>query len=167
VYLARNDIEVHNARAAIVRTGELADNLIRVGPFGIGLDGLLTWIPVVGLIYSLGAGAILIGSGVRARAPVSALAAALGILLLRSGVGEIPLAGQVAVDLVRGHRWAARLLAKAIDETLYLEGHGAASVQGRDALGAIRSRGERRRVVFLGQSGLGKGAKRFSARNPL
>ena len=149
MFLARNEIEINNARAAIVRTGELSDSLVRFGRFGVGLDGLLTWIPVVGLLYSLGAGAVLLGSGVRARAPVSALVAATGILLLRSGVGEIPLVGQLAVDLVRGHRWAAKLLTKAIDETLYVEGRDAASPQGRDALNAIRSGRERRRVVFL------------------
>lgn len=145
MFLAQNQIDVHNARATILRTGELADNLVGVGPFRVGLDGLLTWIPVVGLAYSLGAGAVLIGSGVRARVPNSVLAAALGILVLRSGIGEIPLVGQITVDLVRGHRWAARLLAKAIDDTLYVDRNDSRA----EAATAIKSK-DRRRVVFLG-----------------
>ena len=151
MFLARNEIDVHNARETIIRTGELADNIVRIGPFGVGLDGLLTWIPLVGLAYSLGAGAILIGSGLRARVSPSVLMAAVGILVLRSGVGEIPFVGQIAVDLARGHRWAAKLLAKAIDETLYLDGQGDTASQGRaEALAAIRAGKEHRRVVFLG-----------------
>ena len=108
--LAQTEIEVHNARAAIARVGKLADGIINFGPFGIGLDGMLTWIPVIGFIYSLGAGAMLLGAGVRARAPIPVLLAVLAIVFARSGIGEVPLIGQIAVDLFRGHRWAANLL---------------------------------------------------------
>ena len=34
---------------------KLSDRALGIGPFGIGLDGLLTWIPVVGTVYSVGA----------------------------------------------------------------------------------------------------------------
>jgi hypothetical protein len=149
--LARNAIEVSNARASIERIGRLADNLIGFGPVGVGLDGLLTWIPVVGAVYSLGAGAALIAAGVRARAPLTTLIQVLAIVLVRSGVGEAPLVGQIVVDLFRGHKWAADLLVRAIDQTLYVDGPNDPSRSECAAVAeAVRSGRERRRVVFLG-----------------
>ncbi len=149
--LARNAIEVWNARGAIQRIGKLTDNLVGIGPFGVGLDGLLTWIPIVGGLYSLGAGAALLGFGLRARVPLTVLIAVAAIVLARSGVGEVPLAGQIAVDLLRGHKWAADLLVKAIDRTLYLDGPSdPAGPAYAEALAAIRAGGEKQRVVFLG-----------------
>lgn len=151
MFRARNAIEVHNTRAAIERIGKMADNLIGVGPVGIGLDGLLTWIPVVGGLYSLGAGAALVAAGVRARAPLSILVQIAAIVLVRSGVGELPVAGQIAVDLFRGHKWAADLLVRAIDQTLYVDGpNDPADPAYAAAEAAVRSGREKRRVVFLG-----------------
>ena len=149
--LARNAIEVHNTRAAIERIGKLSDNLIGIGPVGIGLDGMLTWIPVVGGLYSLGAGAALVGAGIRARVPLTTLIQIAAIVLVRSGVGEAPLAGQIAVDLFRGHKWAADLLVRAIDQTLYVEApNDPARPEYAEAEAAVRSGREKRRVVFLG-----------------
>ena len=39
---------------------KLSDRVIGLGPFGVGLDGLVTWIPGLGIIYSVGAGAWLL-----------------------------------------------------------------------------------------------------------
>lgn len=147
--LAHDVAQVHNARQSIARVGKLADSLVRFGPFGIGLDGLLTWIPFVGAAYSIGAGAALIGYGLRARVPVVSLAQVLAIVLARSGVGEVPLAGQIAVDLFRGHKWAADLLVKAIDQTLYVEGPKDAVSQA-DANARLKADRQKRRIVFLG-----------------
>lgn len=148
---ARNAIEAHNARTAIERLGRLCDNIVGVGPFGIGLDGMLTWIPVVGALYSLGAGAALIGLGVRARAPLITLAQVATIVLIRSGVGEAPIAGQIIVDLFRGHKWAADLLVRAIDQTLYVDAPADPSHPAYASIeAAVRSGQEKRRVVFLG-----------------
>ncbi|HLK23562.1 MAG TPA: DUF4112 domain-containing protein, partial [Caulobacteraceae bacterium] len=61
------------------------------------------------------------------------------------------LLGGLFVDVFRGHRMAAKLLVRAIDDTVYIEG-----APGRDhpdyaeVLSRIRSGQERRRVVFLG-----------------
>jgi hypothetical protein len=147
--LAHDVAQVHHARQSIARVGKLADSLVRFGPFGIGLDGLLTWIPFVGAAYSIGAGAALIGYGLRARAPVTSLVQVLMIVLARSGVGEVPLAGQIAVDLFRGHKWAADLLVKAIDQTLYVEGPKDAASQA-EANVRLKADRQKRRIVFLG-----------------
>jgi hypothetical protein len=147
--LAHDVAQVHHARQSIARVGKLADSLVRFGPFGIGLDGLLTWIPFVGAAYSIGAGAALIGYGLRARVPVVSLAQVLAIVLARSGVGEVPLAGQIAVDLFRGHKWAADLLVKAIDQTIYVEGPKDAASQA-EAAARLKADRQKRRIVFLG-----------------
>jgi hypothetical protein len=150
-FFAQDLFEVQDARHTITRIGKLADGLISFGPFGIGLDGLLTWIPFVGVAYSVGAGVSLLALGARARVPLTVLAQVGAIVLARSGVGEVPLAGQIAVDLFRGHKWAADLLTKAIDQTLYIEGP---KDRGRpeyaEAVRAIREGREKRRIVFLG-----------------
>jgi hypothetical protein len=150
-FFARDVLEVQGARHSIARIGKLADGIISFGPFGIGLDGLLTWIPFVGAAYSVGAGVSLIALGARARVPLTVLAQVGAIVLARSGVGEVPLAGQIAVDLFRGHKWAADLLTKSIDQTLYIDGP---KDRGRpeylEAVRAIREGREKRRIVFLG-----------------
>jgi len=150
-FLARDLFEVNEARASIARIGKLADNIIGFGPFGIGLDGMLTWIPVVGAAYSIGAGAALLLLGARARVPATLLGQVAAIVLARSGVGEVPLAGQIAVDLFRGHKWAADLMVKAIDQTLYIEGPKDRSrPEYAEAVRTIREGREKRRIVFLG-----------------
>ena len=150
-FFARDQLEVQEARHSIARIGKLADGLIRFGPFGIGLDGLLTWIPFVGAAYSIGAGVSLLALGARARVPLTVLAQVGAIVVARSGAGEVPLAGQIAVDLFRGHKWAADLLAKSIDQTLYIEGSkDRARPEYLEAVRAIREGREKRRIVFLG-----------------
>ena len=36
---------------------KLSDRVIGIGPFGLGVDGVLAWVPGLGPIYSIGAGA--------------------------------------------------------------------------------------------------------------
>lgn len=65
---AKSHVELHNIRANVERVKKLSDNVVGVGPFGVGLDGLLTWIPGAGELYSLGAGGLIVLDAVRARA---------------------------------------------------------------------------------------------------
>jgi hypothetical protein len=151
MFKAKTQIEVHNGRAAIETIGRISDNLIGIGPFGIGLDGILAWVPGVGEIYSIGAGAALVVQGYRARVPASVLIQATMLVSIRTLSNIFPILGGVLVDFFRGHRMAAKMLVRAIDDTLYIEG-----AQHRDhpeyarVLANIRSGQERRRVVFLG-----------------
>ncbi|MBV9511744.1 MAG: DUF4112 domain-containing protein [Caulobacteraceae bacterium] len=148
--LAHSVKAVRGARWAIERIGGLSDNIVGVGPFGIGIDGVLAWIPFVGDAYSLGAGLLLVLLGLRARAPASALIAAAALVALRSAVDAVPIAGPAVVDLFRGHKMAADVLLKAIDRTLYIEGVEKPSDpdQARSRKQA-RAGGEYNRVVFL------------------
>lgn len=156
-FTARTPVDIHNRRLTIERIGRLSDNLIGFGPFGVGLDGILAWVPGLGQLYSLAAGALLFAEGVRARVAPVVLVQVAAIILLRTGIDNgnfipgVGIASSIVVDLFRGHRWAARLLIRSIDETLYLEGPwNPTSPAYLDALARIRRGQEKRRVVFLG-----------------
>ena len=45
---------------------KLSDRVIGIGPFGLGLDAMLTWVPVVGTVYTVGTGGWLMLQAVRA-----------------------------------------------------------------------------------------------------
>ena len=54
---------------------KLSDRVIGLGPFGVGLDGLVTWIPGLGIVYSVGASLFLLfeALGIRAQFSLQAL----------------------------------------------------------------------------------------------
>jgi hypothetical protein len=72
----------------------------------------------VGELYSAGAGAFLIIQGARAEVPGTTLAACAAMILARTGVDAIPIAGALAADLFTAHKWSAGLIARAIDKKL-------------------------------------------------
>lgn len=144
---ARTLAEVARARATMKTIGDLSDNIVGIGPFGIGLDGVLAWAPFVGTAYSLGAGGLLLHQGWRARVGPARMGAAAAIMLSRTVVGLAPIVGDILVDLVRGHRIAAKILQRGVDRTLYVE-VSRARAQSDPELRA-RMAGARR-VVFLG-----------------
>ena len=63
---------------------KLSDRAVGIGPFGIGLDGLLTWVPVVGTVYSVGAAGWLLMQAVRVKASPATIARMAGYLGLDS-----------------------------------------------------------------------------------
>ena len=135
---------------------KLSDRAIGIGPFGIGLDGLLTWVPVVGTVYSVGAAGWLLMQAVRVKASPATIARMVGYLGLDSAttaVGEvIPFAPDVVDFFFPGHLMAAKALQKDIETTHWVE----ASEREARASGAherhvaeMRSKGGLRRVVYL------------------
>jgi hypothetical protein len=160
MFHARSLVEVHNARRSIESIGKISDNVVGFGPFGIGLEGILEFVPVVGEIYSLAAGLMLILQGIRVRAPILMLAWGTFLILLRTVIGaidDIPfigllppgIMGDVVAGFFRAHRMVATMLVAEIDQTLYIEGHRR-DPENADIIASIRSGAERRRVVFLG-----------------
>lgn len=150
--LAKSHIDLHNIRGSIERTKKLSDNVIGIGPLGVGLDAVLNVVPGAGALYSLGAGALLIFDGIRARASPMILLQMAGILAVDT---VAPLAGKlgaIADILFTGHKWSADMLLKHMDETIYFEGKREvvqASSEYRDLMSRIRAGKEKRRVVFL------------------
>lgn len=151
--LAKSHIDLHNIRSSIERTKKLSDNVVGIGPLGVGLDAVLNVVPGAGALYSLGAGLLLIFDGVRARASPMILVQMGGILAVDT---IAPLAGKlgaIADVLFTGHKWAADMLLKHMDETIYFEGRREdvqATSEYRDLMARVRAGKERRRVVFLG-----------------
>lgn len=105
-------------RRSVERIGRLSDGLVRLGPFSLGIDGVLSWIPGLGEVYSLAAAVFLVAQGLRAGVPATTLAAAALLMGGRTAITAIPLAGPAAADLLTLHRLSARLIARAIDRKL-------------------------------------------------
>ena len=110
--------DLDRIRRSVELVGRLSDGLIRIGPWGIGIDGVLSWIPVAGEVYNVLAGGFILVQGVRARVPPQVLLGAAGLLLSRMAFDAVPLAGPIAADLFIAHKWAARLVTKAIDKKI-------------------------------------------------
>ncbi|MBP7704600.1 MAG: DUF4112 domain-containing protein [Caulobacter sp.] len=155
MFFAQSHLDLHNIKSSIERTKQMSDGVIKIGPFGVGLDALLGFVPPLGAAYSAGAGAILVIDGMRARAAPMVLAEMTLILAIDTLTPFIPKAGGIIDALFTGHKWAADLLLRHMDETIYFEGtreQAQASSEYRDLMTRVRAGKEKRRVVFLGKS---------------
>ena len=105
----------HTAWRRAERIRRLSDRVVGVGPWGLGIDGVLAWVPVAGTIYSVGAAGILLNEAYQAgasRKTLLRMAAYLGLDSVSSGV---PLVGWALDTLFTGHAFAARALQKDIE----------------------------------------------------
>jgi hypothetical protein len=138
----------HSAYRSAETLKKLSDRVIGFGPFGVGLDGLLTWIPGAGLVYSVGAGLFLLWTAGRSGASFSTLAKMAGFLGVDMLLSDVPLVGDIADVLWQGHLMAATTMQKDIETR-----HGAP-----DGMDSVLHRPRRRRtglsivalLVFIG-----------------
>jgi cytochrome b subunit of formate dehydrogenase len=131
---------------------KLSDRVVGIGPFGIGLDGLLAWIPVVNQVYTVGAGGWLILQALRARASPSTLAQMAAYIGLDTATDAVPIAGYAVDTLFPGHLLAAKALQKDISMTHWVEGsesEARASGEHERHLETVRGDRKLRRVVYL------------------
>lgn len=160
MFHARTLEEVDAARRSIERIGKVSDNVVGIGPFGIGLEGILEFVPIVGELYSLGAGLMLVLQGIRVRAPFMMLAWGTFLILLRTVIGAVDdlpfmalmppgVIGDVMAGFFRAHRMVANMLVKEMERTLYVEGRRS-DPENAHIVASIRSGEERGRVVWLG-----------------
>jgi hypothetical protein len=105
----------HKAWRAADRIRRLSDRLVGIGPFGLGLDGVLAWVPGVGSFYSVAAGGLLVYFGLRARAQPGTLARMVAYIAANTGASTVPVVGWAADTLFPGHLMAARALQKDIE----------------------------------------------------
>lgn len=144
---------MESSRRVVERIGRISDDVVRLGPLRLGWDAVLEFIPGVGEIYSVGAGVWLLRAGHRAHVPAAAMTQVAALVGLNTAIGAfnvVPVAGwlgSVAAGLFRGHRYAAKTLARAIDETLYVEGPRTPARE-QEVEGERRREGKRR-VVWL------------------
>lgn len=106
----------HKAWRRAERVRHLSDDVVRVGPWSLGIDGVLAWVPVAGTVYSVGAAALLLSEAIQAGASKSTIvrmAAYLGLDTVSSGV---PIVGWALDTLFTGHAFAARALQRDIEK---------------------------------------------------
>jgi hypothetical protein len=113
--MATTQEKAHHAWRAAERIKRLSDRLVGVGPFGLGLDGILAWAPVAGTAYSVGAGALLLAVGVRGGASVMTLGRMMAYLAVDSASSTVPVIGWTVDTLFPGHLMAAKALQKDIE----------------------------------------------------
>src|SRR5580692_8469725 len=95
--------DAHRAWLTAERIKRVADRLVGLGPFSIGLDGLLAPVPLAGTLFSFGAGAWLVVEAIKARASTYTLARMLFYVGFRTLASIVPLEGWLVDVLFRGH----------------------------------------------------------------
>jgi hypothetical protein len=105
----------HRSWRTAERLRRLSDGLVKLGPINVGLDGVLTFIPGAGGLYSAGAGAVLIWEAVGAGVSGATLARMLAYLALDTVTSEIPIVGDAIDFLFPGHLLAARALQRDVE----------------------------------------------------
>ncbi|MCZ8194394.1 MAG: DUF4112 domain-containing protein [Brevundimonas sp.] len=131
---------------------KLSDRVVGIGPFGLGLDGLLTWVPGLGLAYTVGAGGYLVVQAVRAKASPATLARMLAYLVIDGITGEVPVAGDIVDVFFPGHLMAAKALQAEIERTHWVEASfrdARASGEHGLHLERVRTDPKLRRIVYL------------------
>ncbi|WP_269514326.1 DUF4112 domain-containing protein [Brevundimonas subvibrioides] len=131
---------------------KLSDRVVGLGPFGIGMDGLLTWVPFVGDAYTVGAGGWLMIQAVRARASAATMARMAAYLLSDTATAAVPFAGAVVDTLFPAHLLAARALQKDIETTHWVEANereARASGEHDRHVAKMRADPKKRRIVYL------------------
>ena len=114
-YSDRRRARAHRAWKSAETIKGLSDRLIGVGPFGIGLDGVLSWVPVVGPLYSLGAGGLLLMHAMSGGASMLTMVRMLAYVAMDTATDAVPVAGSVVDMLFPGHLMAAKALQKDIE----------------------------------------------------
>jgi hypothetical protein len=92
----------------------VADRLVGLGPFSVGLDGLLAFVPFAGTAFSFCAGGWLLVEAWRVRASPFTLARMAFYVGLRTLASIVPLEGWLVDFFFRGHMFAANALQKDI-----------------------------------------------------
>ena len=100
---------------------KLSDRVIGIGPFGMGLDAMLTWVPVVGTAYTVGTGGWLMLQAVRAKATPATQARMGAYMAIDTATGTVPIAGDIVDTFFPGQLMAARALQKHIESTHWVE----------------------------------------------
>ena len=118
----RTDPELLAIRRSVERVGRFSDGLLRIGPFRLGAEAALSWIPGVGEAYGAAAAAFLLAQGLRAGVPLSTLALCAALMGGRTLITAVPIGGPLAADALALHGLSARKIIAAIDAELARRG---------------------------------------------
>ncbi|NEX92455.1 DUF4112 domain-containing protein [Caulobacter sp. 17J65-9] len=157
---ARSLSEVEQSWSAVDGVRKVSDRVIGLGPFGIGLDGLIAMTtagaPPIGIaagtVYTWGAGLFLVYHAIRAHASAWTLIRVVIYLLLDTVMGAIPFVSGILDVFFQGHLYASRAIQKEIERTHWV----GESLAGARAAGTVDQHlaemraNRKKRVVFLG-----------------
>ena len=110
--------ELISIRNSVAMVGHFSDGLLRFGPFRLGAEAALSWIPGVGEAYGAAAAAFLLVQGLRAGVSVGVLGLCAALMFGRTLISAAPIAGPLAADALALHGLSARLIVRAIDKRL-------------------------------------------------
>ena len=151
--MARRSIrDIENIWSNVEGVKKLSDRVIGIGPFGLGLDAMLTWVPVVGTVYTVGTGGWLMLQAVRAKATPATLARMGAYMAIDTATGTVPLAGDIVDTFFPGQLMAARALQKHIESTHWVEDTEAnARATGDHAMHEARVQNDKtlKRIIYL------------------
>lgn len=151
--MARRTIkDIENIWSNVEGVKKLSDRVIGIGPFGLGMDALLTWVPVVGTVYTVGTGGWLIVQALRAKASPATLARMAAYMAVDTATGTVPLAGDVVDTFFPGQLLAAKALQKDIESTHWVEDSEAAARARGDHqrhLDTVKASKKLKRIVYL------------------
>jgi hypothetical protein len=105
----------HRAWRNAERIKKLSDDLLKIGPWGLGLDGVLAWVPIAGTVYSLGTAGLLLYEGLKAQAAPWTLTRMALYMAANSAMSDVPLVGWAMDTLFRAQLMAANALQKDIE----------------------------------------------------
>lgn len=105
----------HRAWRSAERIKRLSDRVVGVGPFGLGVDGVIAWVPGANALYSVGAAGVLIAEAVAAGASTRTIARMAAYLIADSATSSVPVLGWAIDTLFPGHLLAARALQRDIE----------------------------------------------------
>ena len=135
---------------------KLSDRAVGFGPFKIGMDGLLAFVPIVGTAYTVGAGGWLLIQGLQAKASPATLARMIGYLgvdsVLTAGGEFVPFGADLLDVVFQGHALAAGALQKDIESTHWVEANereARASGDQEGHVATMKADPAKRRVVYL------------------
>ena len=113
--MSRDSIQdAHRTWVTAEKIKRIADRLIGLGPFSVGVDGLLAFVPVAGTVFSIVAGGWLLREAVRVHASRWTLTRMTLYVGIRSLCSVVPFEGWLADFFFRGHMMAAHALQKDI-----------------------------------------------------
>ncbi|HEX2558762.1 DUF4112 domain-containing protein [Phenylobacterium sp.] len=139
--------KAHRAWRSAERIKRLSDRVVGIGPFGLGIDGVIAWVPGANAVYSLGAAGLLLAEAVNAGAKPATIAKMAAFLLADSATSAVPVLGWAVDTLFPGHALAAKSLQRDIEAR-----HGPSDLEdnwlfrGRDRRGRSVSGGDIRGV---------------------
>jgi hypothetical protein len=178
--IARSIKDLEKIWTQLDRSKWLTDNIIGIGPFGIGLNGLTALltssVPILGIgvfeLFTLVIAGYLLVQAVRSRASfgtVLLVAFVLGLDALFDLLDVIPFLGGAIDAVFRGPLVAARILQKSIEHTHWVEAsEHEARASGAHARHLAEMHAQRkRRLVYLGDPAAGSARRGAAASAPV